>query len=104
MKYAKALPLTVLLFLVFGAVGSRAAEPVVAKLRTAIEKKEKFIAAGTVFVCEQNQCIAAAPNYRTLSLEACKQISRRFGAVESIGDSRRSLDAEKLTTCNGSRS
>lgn len=103
MKFAKALPAAVLLVM-FGAENSAAAERVVAKLGTAIEKTEKIIAAGTIFVCERSECIAATPNYRTLSLDACRQISKRFGTVESFGDSRRVLDAAKLTTCNERRS
>jgi len=80
-----------------------AAEPVVAKLRAATEKRVKFIAGGTIFQCEGTQCVAALPNYRTITLEACKELSRRFGAIESLGDARRSLSSDKLATCNGSR-
>ncbi|MFZ5721347.1 MAG: CC_3452 family protein [Pseudomonadota bacterium] len=103
MKIATTLAAALLLAM-FAAEGSAAPEPVVAKLRTATAKEVKFVAAGTIFRCERRECVAASPNYRTISTQACKQISRRFGAVESMGDSRKSLDADKIATCNGSRS
>ncbi|TAJ71503.1 MAG: hypothetical protein EPO51_14585 [Phenylobacterium sp.] len=102
MRLATALATALMLATLTGGSAS-GAEPVVAKLRAAIEKKVKFVAGGTIFQCEGTQCVAALPNYRTITLEACKQLSRRFGAIESLGDARRSLSAEKLATCNGSR-
>ncbi len=103
MKFTKILA-TALLLAMLGAEGSEAAEPVVAKLRTATEKKVRFVAGGTIFRCEGSECVAASPSYRAISLEACKEISRRLGAIESLGDSRRSLGADRIAACNGSRS
>jgi hypothetical protein len=102
MRLAAALA-TGLMLSMFTAGSASAMEPVVAKLRAATEKKVKFVAAGTIFQCEGTQCVAAVPNYRTITLEACRQLSRRFGAIDSLGDARRSLSSEKLATCNGSR-
>ncbi|MCR5873706.1 hypothetical protein LRS10_05670 [Phenylobacterium sp. J426] len=102
MRLATALATALMLATLTGGSAS-AAEPVVANLRAAIEKKVKFVAGGTIFQCEGTQCVAARPNYRTITLEACQQLSRRFGAIERLGDARRSLSAEKLAACNGSR-
>lgn len=102
MRFAKPLA-TALLMATLTVGNTSAAEPVVAKLRAATERKVKFVAGGTIFQCEGTQCVAALPNYRTITLEACKQLSRRFGAIESLGDAIHSLSADKLAACNGSR-
>lgn len=102
MRLAPALA-TGLMLATLTAASASAAEPVVAKLRAATEKKVKFVAGGTVFQCEGTECVGAVPNYRAVTLEACTQLSRRFGAIESLGDARRSLSSDKLAACNGSR-
>jgi hypothetical protein len=85
--------------LVLAAPAVQAAEAVVATFPGAAIKRTKVIAGGAVFLCEQAQCVANAPNDRTLTLEACKVLSKRFGRVESFGAGNRSLASEKLQAC-----
>jgi hypothetical protein len=84
-----------------GASSAHATEAVVATFARSDIVRTKLVAGGAVFQCEQSQCVARAPNYRTLSLEACKLLVKRFGRVETFGDGIKSLPADKLQACQG---
>ncbi len=72
---------------------------VVATLARSDIARTRLVAGGAVFQCEENRCVARAPNYRTLTLEACKVIAHRFGRVETFGDGVKALPADKLQAC-----
>ena len=80
---------------------AHAADAVVATFARSDIARTKLVVGGAVFQCEQSQCVARAPTYRTLSLEACKLLVKRFGRVETFGDGTKSLPADKLQACQG---
>lgn len=84
---------------VTSASNALAADQVVATFARSDIPRSKIVAGGAVFQCEQNQCVARASNYRTLSLETCKLLAKRLGRVESFGEGDKALPAEKLQAC-----
>lgn len=96
----KCLPIAAVVILLTSA-SAAAAEPVVAKLQTPTAKKMSVIAGGAVFICQGPECISAGPTDRTITLEGCRQLSKRVGPIESLGDSKRSLSPEKVAACKG---
>lgn len=75
-------------------------DAITAKLQAPVAQKTKFIAGGAMFNCEGDTCVAAAPTSQTLAAATCKTIAKNVGAVATFGNSRRSLDADKLGACN----
>jgi len=96
----RSLPIAVAVILLTSA-SAAGAEPVVAKLQTPTARKMSVIAGGAVFICQATECLSAGPTNRTITLEACRQLSKRVGPIESLGDSRRSLGPEKIAACKG---
>ena len=80
--------------------GAMAAE-VTAKLVTPVSGPTKVIAGGAVFNCLDTTCVASAPTSRTISSNACKELTKEVGAVSTFGDIRKQLDGDKLARCNG---
>lgn len=80
--------------------GALAAE-VTAKLVTPVSGPTKVIAGGAVFNCLDTTCVANAPTSRTISTNACKELSKEVGAISTLGDIRKQLDSDKLARCNG---
>lgn len=91
--------LAVAMVAVASASNASAADLVVATFARTDIPRSKIVAGGAVFHCEQSQCVARAPSSRTLSLEACKVLTKRFGRVETFGEGGRTLPAEKLRAC-----
>lgn len=77
-----------------------AADPVVAKLQTAVEGTKKPIAGAAVFVCTGDTCTAGTPAGETFSAGACRQLARAVGQVASFSMGERKLDDAKLGRCN----
>jgi len=84
------------------ASNASAAEPVTAKLQTAITQSKKVVAGGAVFACSGDTCTAATPASDTTSRAACRQLVRAVGPVSTFGSETKPLSAEQLETCNGS--
>ena len=83
--------------------GAQASESVVtAKLQSPVAAKTKVIAGGAIFVCEADACVALEPTSQTFALAACKSIAKAAGPLTAFGSPARSLDADKLGTCNAS--
>lgn len=76
-----------------------AAEPVVAKLQTAVTQPVKFIAGGAMFVCESDTCVANAATSETFSSGACKTVAAKVGAVASFTGVK-AMDDTRLGACN----
>jgi hypothetical protein len=85
---------------VSAASAALAGEPITAKLQAPVAQPTKFIAGGAMFVCESDACYAQAPTSTTYSTATCKIIAGKVGAVSSYGETRKSLDADKLGQCN----
>jgi hypothetical protein len=77
-----------------------AGEAVVVKLAAPLTASTKFIAGGAMFSCAGDTCVATAPTSQTYSTAACKTVAKSAGAVTSFTLSAKSLDADKLSTCN----
>ena len=78
------------------------AEPVVAKLETALPGALKPVAGGAVFECLGDVCAALASGADTAGLRGCRDLARQVGAVASFGPASKPLAAPDLGTCNQS--
>jgi len=76
-----------------------AAEPVVAKLQTAVTQPVKFIAGGAMFKCEGDTCIASAATSETFSSGACKTVASNVGTITSFTGAK-AMDDARLGACN----
>ncbi|HEY2359198.1 MAG TPA: hypothetical protein VGH86_17235 [Phenylobacterium sp.] len=76
-----------------------AAEPVVAKLQTAVAQPTKFIAGGAMFVCESDSCVATAATSETFSSTTCKAVAAKVGAIASF-TALKPMDDARLGACN----
>jgi hypothetical protein len=76
-----------------------AAEPVVAKLQTAVTQPVKFIAGGAMFKCEGDACVAQAATSETFSSGACKAVAAKVGPVTSF-TGLKPMDDARLSACN----
>lgn len=85
------------------ATAAEAAEPIVVKLDVAMKEPVKIVAGGTMFYCEGARCEARTRVSKTLSLNTCRQLAKRVGAITEFGDSRDMLEPEKLAACKPSR-
>jgi hypothetical protein len=85
---------------VASASNAHAADQVVATFARSDIPRSKIVAGGAVLQCEQNQCVAEAPNYRTLSLETCKLLAKHLGRVETFGEGTR---RSPLRSCKPAR-
>jgi len=74
-------------------------QPVVAKLAQPVAQTVKFIAGGSVFVCDGDTCVARTPTSQTLATDSCKVIASKVGAVTSFAGEKAISDA-RLATCN----
>ncbi len=89
-------------FLTLAIAGQAAAaeQVVTAKLEQPVAERTKLVAGGAVFWCEGAECIANTTNSRTFITATCKDLAGKFGAIAAFTDSRKSFDAERLSTCN----
>jgi len=76
-----------------------AAEPVVAKLQTAVTQPVKFIAGGAMFKCEGDTCVANAATSETFSSGACKTVASNVGPLASF-TGLKAMDDARLGACN----
>ena len=76
-----------------------AAEPVVAKLQTAVTQPVKFIAGGAMFKCEGDTCVANAATSETFSSGACKTVASNVGTITSFTGVK-AMDDARLGACN----
>jgi len=76
-----------------------AAEPVVAKLQTAVTQPVKFIAGGAMFVCDGDTCVASAATSETFSSGACKTVAAKVGPIASFSGVK-AMDDTRLGACN----
>ncbi|MEW6016780.1 MAG: hypothetical protein AB1760_01745 [Pseudomonadota bacterium] len=92
-------------FVVMVAVATTAdaAEPIVARLETAVAEPTRIVAGGALFSCEQTRCVAPARTNQTLTVKTCRQLAKRVGVIAEFGDSREKLQPEKLMACRPSR-
>lgn len=77
-----------------------AAEPVTAKLTTALTAPKKVVAGGAVFVCEGDTCVAPNPTSGSADPGACRELVRAAGAVSTFGTAAKPFSAERLARCN----
>jgi hypothetical protein len=82
------------------ATAALADEAITAKLQAPVAAKTKFIAGGAIFNCEGDTCVALTPTSQTFAASACKTVAKNAGLVASFSNSRKALDADKLTACN----
>jgi hypothetical protein len=80
--------------------GGALAEPVVAKLQTALPGAEKPVAGGAVFECLGDVCAARTPSADTAGLRGCRDLARQIGAIAAFGAGAKPLAAADLATCN----
>jgi hypothetical protein len=78
-----------------------ASDPVTVKLTTPVAQPVKFIAAGAVFNCDGDTCIAQAATSETFSTAGCKQVAAKVGPVAAF-TAYRTMDEQRLTACNAS--
>jgi hypothetical protein len=83
------------------ATAALASDPVTAKLEQPVAQPVKFIAGGAVFVCENDACVARAAMSDTYSLDTCKVVAAKMGAVAAFSDTR-AFNAQRLAACNAS--
>ena len=76
-----------------------AAEPVVAKLQTAVAQPTKFIAGGAMFTCESDSCVATAATSETFSSTTCKAVAAKVGPIASF-TALKPMDDARLGACN----
>lgn len=76
-----------------------AAQPVVAKLQTAVAQPTKFIAGGAMFVCEGDACVASAATSETFSSTTCKAVAAKVGQIASF-TATKAMDDTRLGACN----
>ncbi|HEY2752281.1 CC_3452 family protein [Phenylobacterium sp.] len=76
-----------------------AAQPVVAKLQTAVAQPTKFIAGGAMFVCEGDACVASAATSETFSSATCKAVAAKVGPIASF-TATKAMDDTRLGACN----
>lgn len=83
-----------------GAAGAAFADgQVTATLQQPQSGHMQLIAGGAVFRCESTSCIAGYGPDEAGSLSACKDLTRKVGAV-SFYSQNRPLDAKELSKCN----
>jgi hypothetical protein len=73
---------------------------ITATLKTPVAEKTKYVAAGAVFVCEGDTCIAASAPSRTDSAKGCRAFVKEVGPVVAFG----TLEGEDLAKCGVSAS
>lgn len=83
------------------ATAAFASDPVSVKLQQPLAQPTKFIAGGAMFNCEADACIARAAMSNTYSVDTCKTVAAKVGAVSAFSD-RRSFDETRLANCNAS--
>jgi hypothetical protein len=76
-----------------------AAQPVIAKLQTAVAQPTKFIAGGAMFVCEGDACVASAATSETFSSTTCKAVAAKVGPIASF-TATKAMDDTRLGACN----
>lgn len=77
-----------------------ASESLVVKLQSPVAAKTKFIAGGTMIVCEADACTAANLMSQTYGLTTCKVIAKTAGAVTAFTAGGRAFNGDQLTACN----
>ena len=83
----------------FSAGAAFADQPVVAKLAQPVAQSVKFIAGGSVFVCEGDTCVANSPTSGTFSTSACKVVAAKVGTLISYSNVK-AMDDTRLSACN----
>jgi len=77
-----------------------AADPITAKLQTPMEANQKIVAAGAVFTCVKDTCVAPAPTSNTGDTGGCRELVKKVGALTAFGTSLRPFNEEQLAKCN----
>jgi hypothetical protein len=77
-----------------------AAAPVSATLQTPLAAKSRVVAGGAVWTCEGSSCVAPSAIERTVSVSACRELTKVVGAVSAFGNGAKMLDADSLARCN----
>ena len=77
-----------------------AGESLAVKLQTPVVAKTKFIAGGTMIVCEADACTATNHMSQTYGLSTCKVIAKTAGAVTGFAAAGRAFDSTQVTACN----
>ena len=77
-----------------------AAAPVSATLQTPLAAKSRIVAGGAVWTCEGSSCVAPSAIERTVSVSACRELTKVVGAVSTFGNEAKMLDADSLARCN----
>ncbi|MBI1408206.1 MAG: hypothetical protein GC145_19010 [Caulobacter sp.] len=83
------------LSLAFAGVSVAADGKVVATLKTPVANKTKVVAAGAVFYCEGDTCVAPVAPSRTNTTKGCKALTKEVGALTAFG----SLESDDLAKC-----
>jgi hypothetical protein len=68
---------------------------ITATLKTPVAEKTKYVAAGAVFVCEGDTCVATTAPSRTDSAKGCRAFVKEVGPVVAFG----TLAADDLAKC-----
>jgi hypothetical protein len=76
-----------------------AGDSVVAKLQQPVAEKTKFIAGGSIFVCEADACYANSPTSQTFATDTCKTIAAKVGPVAAFTGTK-AMDDKRLASCN----
>lgn len=88
------------LSMIFAGASVAADGKIVATLKTPVASKTKIVAAGAVFSCEGDTCIALVAPSRTNTSKGCKALSKEVGPIASFG----SLASDDLAKCGASTS
>lgn len=62
-------------------------------------EQSRAIAGGVAWSCEGTTCIA--PRGTSRPLRVCRELQREVGAIASFTAKGKTLDADKLASCNG---
>lgn len=69
-------------------------------LKAPVAAKTKIVAAGAVFSCEGDTCVASAAPARANTVAGCKALVKEVGEVTAYSNGKRALEAEDLAACN----
>ena len=87
-------------FATLSAAPAFAADSVVVKLAQPVSQATKLLAGEAVFNCEADTCVAASPQSQTFATSTCKIIAAKVGAVSSFSGGNKSMDDNRLASCN----
>ncbi|MFZ5669583.1 MAG: CC_3452 family protein [Pseudomonadota bacterium] len=73
---------------------------VTASLKAPVAAKTKVVAAGAVFVCENDTCVALAAPARAVTTAGCKALAKEVGQLTAYGNGRKVVEGADLEACN----